>query len=121
MARTLWARPSGRFYGFAKSFGQILFTGRRAILEEKDNLEGQGRTYAVIASNVFGSVKDNRAAVVNVEQLLQVKDLDVVVVGLAANNDVVLEDTDLPPDGGGGTGGLRQTTQVTKLATKDNL
>lgn len=81
----------------------------------------KGITYAVEASDVGGRVEGDRRLVVDVEQLLQVEDLDVVVVGLAADNDVVLEHTDLAPDGGGGTLGLGKTAEVSELATLDDL
>lgn len=44
-----------------------------------------------------------------------------VVQGLAADDDVVLEYSDLSPDGGCGASSLRETAKVSELATFDNL
>jgi hypothetical protein len=63
-------------------------------------------TYTVEAGQVLGGVKGDRLAMVDGEQLLQVEDLDVVVVGLAANHNVVLEQADLTPDGSRGASSL---------------
>lgn len=77
--------------------------------------------YSVETSEVIRRVKDDRLAVVNIKQLLQVEDLNVVIIRLAADNDVVLEDADLSPDGSRSAGSLRQTTEVAKLTAENNL
>lgn len=79
------------------------------------------KTHAVETGQVFRRIEDDGFLVVNVEELLEIKDLDVVIIRLAADDDVVLEESDLSPDGGRGTGCLGKASKVSKLATLDNL
>jgi hypothetical protein len=99
------------------AIGQVL----RWESANRDSEMGDGITYTVEAGQVLGRVKGDGLAVVNGEQLLQVEDLDVVVVGLAADHNIVLEEADLTPDGSRGASSLGQATEISELATEDDL
>lgn len=101
------------------SIGEVLHIARISISNAQARnsfILRSGYTYAVEASQVLGSIKDNGGLVTNIEKLLQVEDLNVVVIRLAANNYVVLEHPNLSPDSGLGARGLRQTSKVPELA-----
>lgn len=102
------------------AIGEVLREAWSATPEQGELINGTG-PYAVEASQVGRRVEDDWLAVVDVEELLEVEDLNVVIVRLAADNNVVLEHADLPPDGSLSAGSLGQTAEVAKLATKNDL
>ena len=52
----------------------------------------------------------------DVQQLAHVEDLDVVVLGLGANDGVVVENTDLTPNLGFRAGGVGETTEIVETS-----
>ena len=76
-----------------------------------------GQAVEVAREVVLG--EGNGARRVDVEQLAPVEDLDTVVAGLAADDDVVLVAADLAPDGGGRV--LGQAAEVDERALRGDL
>ena len=77
---------------------------------------------AVEASEILDRVKGDRPLlIVDIQQLLQVEYLDMMVIGLATNDYVVLVGSDLTPLTCGGSCSLRKTAKISQLASSCDL
>ena len=69
----------------------------------------------------IGAKRDGTLSIIDVKQLLQVKNLNAVTWLLTADNNVVLVCTDLAPLARSNTGSLGKTTKVSELSSRGNF